>query len=169
MTLISQVFAIGSGLLHTLKVNSSKATWIGYQILAGGGSGAAIQLPFIAVQVVLSAKEIPTGNAVSIFFNTLGGAISISIATNIFNNELTKQLTQNVPGVDPSLVRTAGATNLGSIPEEIRPALLQAVNDALMKAFILPIAVACLAFLASLLFEWKSVKGKKLSMAAGGA
>jgi hypothetical protein len=75
-----------------LKVNSPAGRWIGYQILAGFGSGGAIQLPFIATQVVLQAKDMPTGNSLAIFFNSLGGAIAISIAQNIFSNTLVKEL-----------------------------------------------------------------------------
>lgn len=62
------VFTVGAGMLHTLKVNSTTGTWIGYQILAGAGAGACVQIPFIAVQVVLPEKDMPVGNAVAIFF-----------------------------------------------------------------------------------------------------
>jgi hypothetical protein len=86
------LFTIGSGLLYTLKVNSPTSHWIGYQILAGFGAGGAIQLPFIATQVVLPAKDMPTGNSLAIFFNSLGGAIAISIAQNIFSNTLSQEL-----------------------------------------------------------------------------
>lgn len=85
-------FTIGAGLLYTLKVDSPSSHWIGYQILAGFGAGGAIQLPFIATQVVLPAKDMPTGNSLAIFFNSLGGAIAISIAQNIFSNTLSQEL-----------------------------------------------------------------------------
>jgi hypothetical protein len=158
-------------MLHTLKVDASRAQWIGYQVLAGGGSGAAIQLPFIAVQVVLSSKEIPTGNAVAIFFNSLGGAIALSISSNIFSNTLVKEIPKYAPGITPKQVLNAGSTDLSQL--HLPPALLdgikQAYDVALTTAFILPIAVSGLSFLSSLLFEWKSVKGKKLGMGAPGA
>ncbi|KAF2667948.1 DNA repair protein RAD50 [Microthyrium microscopicum] len=166
------LFAIGSGLIYTFQVGTPHAKWIGYQIMAGGGSGAAIQLPFIAVQVVLSSKEMPTGNAVAIFFNSLGGAIAISIATNIFNNALKKQLPIYAPGIPAETIIQAGATNIRTFLEDVLkkpealPGVLEAYNKALTQAYILPIAVAILSFLGSLLFEWKSVKGKKLGMAA---
>jgi hypothetical protein len=58
----SAVFTIGAGMLYTLQVDSGPGKWIGFQILAGLGAGASIQIPFIAVQVVLSAKDMPTGS-----------------------------------------------------------------------------------------------------------
>jgi hypothetical protein len=164
------VFAIGSGLIHTLKVDSPSSRWIGYQIIAGGGSGAAIQLPFIAVQVVLPPKEMPSGNAVAIFFNSLGGAISLSIASNIFDNTLKRDLPGAGGGLDPATVLQAGGTALRNlVPAQFLPEVLFAYNKALTTAFILPIAVACLSFLSSLLFEWKSVKGIKLGAGGPGA
>jgi hypothetical protein len=52
-------------MLYTLKVNSSAGKWIGYQLLSGFGAGSGVQIPFIAVQVVLSNKDMPTGNAMA--------------------------------------------------------------------------------------------------------
>jgi hypothetical protein len=156
-------------MLYTLKVNSSTGAWIGYQIIAGAGSGAAIQLPFIAVQVVLSAKDMPIGNSIAIFFNSLGGAIAISIAQNIFSNTLVKEIPLYVPDLDPYAVVQAGATHLrAAVSPQQLPGALLAYNKAVTTAFVLPVATAGLGFLSSLLFEWKSVKGKSLVAAAGG-
>jgi len=64
------IFTVGAGLLKTLQVDSSAGKWIGYQILTGIGAGAGVQIPFIAVQVVLSAKDMPTGSTQAIFYPT---------------------------------------------------------------------------------------------------
>lgn len=163
----SAVFTIGSGLIYTLKVDSPASHWIGYQILAGFGSGGAVQLPFIATQVVLSAKDMPTGNSIAIFFNSLGGAIAISIAQNIFSNTLVKEVPKFVTGVDTDVIENAGAAGLRQVVSASQlPGALLAYNKAITTAFILPISVGGLGFLSSLLFEWRSVKGKKLT--AGG-
>ncbi|ERF74671.1 hypothetical protein EPUS_00801 [Endocarpon pusillum Z07020] len=163
----SVIFVIGSGMLYTLKVNSSTGMWIGYQILAGAGAGACVQIPFIATQVVLNKKDMPSGNAVAIFFNTLGGAIAISIAQNIFSNTLISQIPRFTRNIDPAMIIGAGATNIRAVtpPEEL-PGVLEAYNVAVTRTFILPIACAGVACLCSLLFEWRSVKGKKLEMGA---
>lgn len=110
----------------------------------------------------------PVGNAVAIFFNTLGGALSVSIAQNIFSNTLVKQLLVFAPNVNVAKVLQAGATHFRDFltPEQL-PGVLLAYNKAVTAAFIMPIAVSGLAFLASLGMEWKSVKGK--SLIPGGA
>jgi hypothetical protein len=162
------VFTVGCGLLYTLSPDSGAGMWIGYQIIAGVGAGSSIQIPFISVQVALSAKDMPTGNALTIFFNSLGGALSISIAQNIFSNTLVQRLVADVPGVNPAVVVGAGATHIADVvPPALLSAVLVAYNAAISKAFVVPIAVGGIAFLCSLCMEWRSVKGKKLSMGAG--
>lgn len=163
----SIIFVVGSGMIYTLKVNSSPGMWIGYQILAGIGAGACVQIPFIAVQVVLNKQDMPSGNAVAIFFNSLGGAISISVAQNIFSNTLVTQIPKYAKNVDPAVIIGAGATNIRAVtPPEALAGVLEAYNVAVTRTFILPIACGGIACLCSLLFEWKSVKGKKLELGA---
>ncbi len=150
-------------MLYTLDVDSSVGKWIGYEILAGVGAGACVQIPFIAVQVVLPEKDMPIGNAVAIFFNTLGGSISISIAQNIFSNTLIQQLPRQAPSVDASALIAAGATHIRDVvTQQQLSGVLVAYNTAVTTAFILPIAVGGLAAMSSLMMEWKSVKGVSL-------
>jgi hypothetical protein len=165
----SVIFTVGCGMLYTLKLDSSASQWVGYQLLAGIGSGACIQIPFISVQVVLNEKDMPTGNAIAIFFNSLGGAVSISAAQNIFSNTLAKQLPIDAPGINPQAVISAGATHLREfVPPDLLRGVLTAYVKAVTTAFILPIATGGIAFLFSLGMEWKSVKGKNL-LGGGGA
>ncbi|KAF2018695.1 MFS transporter [Aaosphaeria arxii CBS 175.79] len=165
----SAIFTIGCGMLYTLRVASPPGQWIGYQILAGVGAGASVQIPFIAVQVVTSTKDMPTANACVMFFNSLGGAIAISIAQNIFVNSLSREIPKHVPGLDPRIVIGAGATYVRNVvPAELLEGVLVAYTKAITSAFILAIATAGMAFAVSLGMEWKSVKGKKIVAAGAG-
>ncbi|KAI4673478.1 uncharacterized protein J4E84_011061 [Alternaria hordeiaustralica] len=164
----SAIFAIGAGMLYTLTVHSPPGQWIGYQILAGIGAGAGVQIPFVAVQVVTNETDMPTANACVMFFNSLGGALSISVAQNIFVNTLAKEVPRYAPGFDARIVANAGATNLRNVvPEDLLPGVLLGYNNAIVTAFILAIATSSVAFFVSLGMEQKSVKGKKIM--AGGA
>lgn len=58
----SLVITIGAASLHTLTPKSTKIQYLGYQILAGIGFGSAVQIPFIAVQVVLGPQIVPIGS-----------------------------------------------------------------------------------------------------------
>ncbi|ESZ94587.1 hypothetical protein SBOR_4998 [Sclerotinia borealis F-4128] len=164
------VFTIGAGLIYTLQVDSNAGKWVGYQLICGFGAGMGIQIPFIAVQVVLSAKDMPSGNAIAIFFNSLGGAISISIAQNVFNNGLVKYMPQYAPDVNPAVVYQAGATHLRDVisPADLVGVLL-AYCKSLDDAFVLAIAVGGIATICACFVEWKSVKGKKIDHGAAAA
>jgi hypothetical protein len=162
------IFAVGCGLLYSLKVNSGHGMWIGYQTLAGAGAGAGVQIPFIAVQVVLQDRDLPAGNAVVIFFQSLGGAISVSIAQSVFSNTLRKQIPLLTTGVDVEKVINAGATHLREVVTSSQlPGCLEAYSKAVSNAFVLPIVMAGLALIASFFMEMKSVKGKKLGAPVG--
>lgn len=163
------IFTVGAGLIYTLHVTSSAGRWIGYQLICGFGAGAGVQIPFIAVQVVLDAKDMPTGNAIAIFFNSLGGAIAISIAQNIFANGLKTQLPISAPDVNPQIVITAGATYLRKFVTAAQlPGVLKAYMVALQQAFVISIAVGGIAVICACFVEWKNVKGKKIVPAGAG-
>jgi len=163
----SAIFTVGAGMLYTLRVDSGAGKWIGYQLLSGFGAGAGVQIPFIAVQVVLNSKDMPTGNAIAIFFNSLGGAVSISVAQNIFSNGLTKYIPIYAPTVQPSVVKNAGAYYLRKVVSAADlPGVLMAYMKALIDSYVLPIAVGGIATACACFVEWKSVKGKSLIPAA---
>jgi len=171
MWLGSAVFCVGAGLLYTLKVTSPAGIWIGYQIVAGAGSGMAVQIPFVAVQVVTSEKDMPTANACVFFFNSLGGALSISIAQNIFVNSLADNIPVYAPGVDPKVVIGAGATHVREVLDThgwnaMLGGVLKAYTKGITQAFLVAVAASALAFIVSFGMEWKSVKGKKIGAAA---
>lgn len=109
----------------------------------------------------------PTGNAIAIFFNSLGGAISISIAQNIFSNGLRTNLPKYAPNVSPQDVISAGATYLRSaVSAEDLPGVLRAYMESLTTAYVIPIVVGGIATICACCVQNLSVKGKKLVAAA---
>lgn len=162
------IFAVGSGLLSTLKVQSSTGTWAGYECLASIGAGACIQIPVIAVQVALSKQDMPIGTALVFFANALGSAIAISVVQNLFVNDLVKQLTHNVPQISPALIVAEGATSFRTVvPPTLLDGVLQAYDHAVTRALMLPVAVGAIAFAFSLGMEQKRVPGN-VSLGGGG-
>jgi EmrB/QacA subfamily drug resistance transporter len=163
----SVLMAIGAGLLTTFKVNTGHTEWIGYQALFGIGVGLGMQQILIAVQTALPAADIPTGTAIVMFFQTLGGALFISVGQNVFTNKLVSGLKAAVPDLDPAIVLRTGATELRSaIGEQYRAGVLRAYNDALTNSYYVAVALATLSIVGSLAVEWKSVKGKKIEVMA---
>ena len=156
------LMAVGSGLLSTMTVSSPIGMWLGYQILFGLGTGAGFQQPLIAAQTVLPLEDIPIGTATVMFIQLLGGALFVSVAQNIFSNALLTDLVAGVPGLNPEIVTSTGATNLVNAVGASIDQVLVAYNAAIMKTFQIPIILSCLSIFGAVLMEWRSVKSKKV-------
>jgi hypothetical protein len=154
--------AVGTGLMTTLTVNSGHAEWIGYQILFGAGIGCGMQTSFSAPQTALPLEDIPVGTAIVMFTENLASAVMVSVAQNVFTNQLKANLGEYAPAVDAGAVISAGATEIQRlVPEKLYQVILFAYNKALAQAFYVGVALSCLGIIGVLGLEWISVKGTK--------
>lgn len=168
MLVSTAVMSVGYGLIYTFRPGTGSSAWIGYQVLAGAGIGLGLQQPLMAVQTVLGARDMPTGTAVIVFMQTIGGSLFVSVAENVFNNKLVQYVREDAPGLDPAVVVGAGATALQTTIRTEYPQYLEgatlAYNDALMQTFLVSAAIAATSIIGSGFMEWKSVRGKKIEM-----
>lgn len=155
------LLSIGAGLLTTLQVDTGEGRWIGYQIIYGFGMGCTFQAPNLAAQTVLATKDVPVGTSLMFFSQLLGGAIFISVGSNVLSNELLKHLT-GIPGINPAQLLSQGATALtqGLAPSAVAP-VLSAYNESLRIVLQVGLVMTCLTLLGALTLEWRSVKSKK--------
>lgn len=153
---------VGSGLISTIGPDTSSSKWIGYEILASAGIGMAIQQGFTAVQIVLPLDEVAIGTAAVVAFQSLGGAIFVSVGNTILQNSLIAASNNNdLPGVNIQAVIDAGAADLRNVVSaEQLPALLAVYNRTLQKVFVAAIPMAGLAVFAYACMEWRNVKSK---------
>ncbi|KAJ7473143.1 DHA14-like major facilitator [Mycena galericulata] len=163
MILSSILTVFGTGMLSTLAVTSPQTRPMPFEVLSGLGVGIGMQQPILASQTVLELKDVPVGTAIIMFAQTLGSALFIAIAQTVFTTSLVSGITAHVPGLDPSVVLSAGAD---SLKETVAPAFLPAVtavyNQALSSAFIVAMAMAGVSLVGAFVVEWRSVKGKKM-------
>ena len=160
------LMSIGAGLLTTFETTTGHSKWIGYQIIYGFGVGFGMQQPIIAAQTVLPLADVPMGTSIIVFTQILGGAIFISVAQNVFSNQLVANLRTAVPNLNPGIVLQTGATNLkDAIPKEFLHGTLIAYNKALTQTWYVGVALACLSCIGAAGMEWKSVKQKKVNTA----
>jgi hypothetical protein len=158
----SVIMAVGAGLMTTFRVDTSKAIWIGYQIIFGFGIGLGQQQAGLAAQTVLPAVDVPTGVSLKFFGQMLGGAIFVSVAQNALSTKLIAGLAV-FPNLDAKVVVSLGATELRSYvgPEHLGE-VLRVYNRAIDDVFMVATILAALSLLGAVLVEWKSVKGKNL-------
>ena len=162
---LSSVFmAVGAGLITLLEVDTPTAKWVGYQIIFGIGAGLGFQQVTLAAQAVLDQKDVATGTGIAMFIQLFGGALFVSVGLNVFTNKLVSNIiAAQVPGLNPAVIISAGATELRRIvgPQYLR-AVLEAYNDALDEAYKVGLITACLSILGAFGMEWVNVKGKQL-------
>jgi len=157
----SILMSVGEGLVTIFQRDTDHARWIGYQTIYGFGVGLGMQQPGIAAQTVLPKEDVPTGVALMYFAQSLSGAIFASVAQNVFANCLVSGLT-NITGLDPHVVVSTGATDLGNdVAAGLLDTVLSVYNTALTKAYTVALAMTCLSIVRASVMEWKSVKTRK--------
>ncbi|KAK4945766.1 hypothetical protein LTR10_015114 [Elasticomyces elasticus] len=158
MYLSTVITSIAAGLICTFTVSTGHSRWIGYQAMWGLGLGFGMQQPSVAAQVSLNRKDVSTGISVVFFAQTLGGAIFVSVANNIFDNKLASGLS-TIPGINSNLVTQIGATDLRKVvPQQSLQAVLVVYNLALRNAFYVCASLAAATIFGCLAMEWKSLK-----------
>jgi hypothetical protein len=145
MVLGSVISTVGSGLLYTLDIGSGSDKWIGYQILAGIGAGLSFQIPIIVAQGTAEPADLSSVSSIVLYFQTVAGALWISVAQALFSNKLLQVVAATVPGVDPAHVVVTGATELRTVFKDHLPGVLRSYMAGLKDAFILAIALAGVA------------------------
>ncbi|KAI3294450.1 hypothetical protein DTO002I6_4619 [Penicillium roqueforti] len=149
------LIATGSGLLSTLEVHTGAGKWIGYQILFGAGSGLGIQTALTTAQA-LPVADIAIGTAIIMFCQNLMGSIMVSVAQNVFTNELVRYLAEEVDGIDAQAVLSMGATEISDhIPSDQYGTVLKAYNKALTHTFYVAVGLSSAAVMGAVCLRWK--------------
>ncbi|KAJ5787776.1 Major facilitator superfamily domain general substrate transporter [Penicillium paradoxum] len=161
----SIIMTIGAGLLTTLETDSNHSKWIGYQALFGIGLGLGMQQPMIVIQTALKVEDIPSGTAIVMFAQTLGGAIFVSVGQNVFQNQLFQNFAKYAPEVDAVKLISDGATKLRTaVSGDSLQHVLVAYNAAIVQTFYVAVAMGALSLVGPIFVEWISVKGKKVEI-----
>ncbi|PQE33929.1 major facilitator superfamily transporter protein [Rutstroemia sp. NJR-2017a WRK4] len=163
MIVCMAMFAIGSGLLTTLDLTTPLSQWFGYQVIAGLGIGVGFQGGIVTVQTVLPLVDVPVGTACVSFFQSLGGALFVSVCQTLFQNGLLSGISENAPQLDPEIFLHSGATEIRQIlaslgQEDALNGILKAYVLALSHCYWVTTACAIASFVIVCGLEWKSVK-----------
>lgn len=163
MLLSSLLVPIATGLLTTLTVDSSTASVIGYEVLLGLGCGFGVQVPVLAAQTVLDTKDVSVGISAIVFAQMFGPTLFVSVGKSIFADRLLAEISIYDPSLNVTVVESIGLTNLEQQlgNNGLYTGALQAYDTAILQTFYLPVALASLSMLGSLVVEWRSVKQKR--------
>jgi hypothetical protein len=155
------ITTVAGGLLTTLQVDSSHSKYLGYQALYGIGLGAGMSQPLMAVQAAVPRADMPSATVIVMFMQSLGGAVFVSAAQNLFHNKLLENLTI-IPEVNANQVMEAGATMIRSVvSKQALPKVLQAYSSAITYSFYIAVAFSGLSIFGALPMQWLSLEKKK--------
>lgn len=158
--IIGEVVCVGGqAMLTQLKPDSSTVYWAASFVVTGLGSGMAMQLPYTAVSVVLEDGDIPTGNAIMVFLQQLGGILCISLGQTIILSTLLDLVPKGLPHVPVEAVIKAGGTGLTSLglADQDLAILRHIWNTAIARTMILATAALGASVLFTLAMEWLNV------------
>ncbi|KAE8557516.1 hypothetical protein EYB25_002223 [Talaromyces marneffei] len=136
------LLTISAALMSTFEVDTTSGKWIGYQILGGFGQGLGLQMPYVAVQNVLSEEDNAVALSLLVFMQNFGGAIPLGIAEAVFSSKLASGMARYAADVNLSIVEAAGASGFRQAVQPAQLAgVLKAYNFALTSEYYL--AIAC--------------------------
>ncbi|RDW92655.1 hypothetical protein BP5796_02049 [Coleophoma crateriformis] len=153
------MFSIGAGLLHTLSTTTPSSMWIGYQILAGFGTGCAQFMAMGIAQQLLEKEDESIGLSMVYMIKTLGSAIAVSVCSTIFYSSLRSDLQAaglnqaEVSQVLLSLNHLGGATS-----SAMKSIAATAIANAISMVFYVPVGSGVLAWVIAVVTRWKKIQ-----------
>ena len=103
-------------------------------------------------------QDVPIALALGFFAQLIGGSVSVPAGENVLDNQLLKRLA-GLPGFDPSLVTSGGATALiQSLPADLKSTILQAYNEAIRDVFRIGLILTSLIIIGAVLLENKNTR-----------
>ncbi|KAL1838214.1 hypothetical protein VTJ49DRAFT_2941 [Mycothermus thermophilus] len=154
--------AVSNGLYSTLSPATSTAQWIGYQVLNGFGRGVGMPMAVLAVQAALPPHDLAMGNAIIMFVQTLGTAITLAASDAIFEGSLEAELPLRAPRVNAAAVLAAGATHFREIvAESDLPGVVAAYAASVDRVFYLAAGASVVAAFSCLGLEWVDMREKE--------
>lgn len=115
------------------------------------------------MQNVLKEADLPTGNSLFMFSQSLGTVIALPIAQAIFLRTLNERLDARLPDAEATQIKDLGASSVDDehIDADLVPFVAAAYGYAVQAAVYVAAAAAVVAFVTAGLMEWKKLDYKE--------
>ena len=107
--LVSTVGAIN---IYLSDAETSKGSWVGYEIITAIGVGLALQKPMIANQASVTADDLGPVTVMTLFFENVGTSLFIATEEAAFTSGLIGNLVSTMPHIDPQAVLHTGVPQI---------------------------------------------------------
>lgn len=123
-----------------------------------------------AIQNVLNEADLPTGNSLFMFAQSLGTVIALPIAQSIFLETLNDKLDVRLSDAQASQITDVGASSVDPdhMDADLVPFVAEVYGYAVKAAIYVAVAAAGLAFVTAASMEWKTLSFKKSTVGPGG-
>ncbi|KAJ7206304.1 ABC transporter, partial [Mycena pura] len=146
--------AVGAGLLYTLTASTAPAAIIGFQILAGVGTGMGMQNALLAMQAEFAgaahARLLAQATSMASFAMFLGGTLGLGVAEPVFAAGLARALARYAPAAPARVVEESPTSIYAALPPELIPGVVRSYTEALRIVFVVGVPVAGTALIAAL-------------------
>jgi hypothetical protein len=157
--------AIGTGTLSTLNASSSLGAWIGFQIIASGGSGLVFTSTLISTLAPLPEEDVAVATGTYSFVRSFGFVWGLTISSVVFNSQIDRYLRI----VDDESVRSlmangqayayANRGTFNALSTTTKSQVIEVYVKALRVIWIIVAAFSCFGFLC--VFAEKHVELRK--------
>ncbi|RDL36453.1 MFS general substrate transporter [Venustampulla echinocandica] len=157
--------AIGTGLLSTLDASSSPGAWIGFQIIASGGSGLVFTSTLVSALAPLPEEDVAIATGTYSFVRSFGFVWGLTITSVVFNSQIDRYLWI----VDDASVRSlmangqayayANRGTFNALSTTTKSQVIEVYVKALQVIWIIVAAFSCFGFLC--IFAEKHVELRK--------
>lgn len=151
------LFVIGSALMYTVDSSSTAAQVYGFSVLLGVGVGVFCQASFSVAQGTVKPEEIPSAVGFITCAQITGITIAIAIANAVFLNGAEEGISKLLPDVPRDQIQSSivgvGSKFVQSLPVAMRQQVLDAIIEAMSKAYVLCITAGALAIVLSLFLK----------------
>lgn len=143
--------ALGAGLFSLLRENSSRGAWIGFQVIAAGGTGLVFTATLPSTLAALPESDVAVATGTYSFVRSLGLVWGATMAAIAFNGQVNTHLDLvQDPLIRQQMVDGGAYTfsnGLTDLPEATRSQVIKVYELALRTTWLVFVGVACLGFL----------------------
>ncbi|KAK8880089.1 major facilitator superfamily domain-containing protein [Apiospora arundinis] len=144
--------AVGAGLFSMLGARSSTGAWVGFQIIASGGTGLIFTATLPSTLAALPEADVAVATGVYSFVRSLGLVWGATMAAIAFNGRIDAHL---APYDDPAAhallsggeAYANAAGSLRDLPEPTHSLVIEVYERSLSDIWLVFVGVACLGFL----------------------
>ncbi|KAH8597479.1 major facilitator superfamily domain-containing protein [Bisporella sp. PMI_857] len=145
--------AIGTGTLSTLNASSSLGAWIGFQIIASGGSGLVFTSTLISTLAPLPEEDVAVATGTYSFVRSFGFVWGLTISSVVFNSQIDSLMANG------QAYAYANRGTFNALSTTTKSQVIEVYVKALRVIWIIVAAFSCFGFLC--VFAEKHVELRK--------